>query len=149
MLLGGRAAEKIQFEQYSAGAENDLNEATRLARRMVTHWGMSERVGPVAYHTSEDHPFLGREIAQHERQFSEHTAQVIDEEVAKILHAAEDRAKRTLQQHVGQLKALALALVERESLDEEELRTLIGPSVQDMNERSASGGPAQVASVRK
>jgi cell division protease FtsH len=64
MLLGGRAAEKIQFDQYSAGAESDLQEATRLARRMVTHWGMSERLGPVAYHTSEENPFLGREIAQ-------------------------------------------------------------------------------------
>ena len=104
MLLGGRAAEKIQFDQFSAGAENDLQEATRLARRMVTHWGMSERLGPVAYHISEDHPFLGREIAQHERQFSEHTAQVIDEEVAKILHAAEDRAKRTFQQHADKLR---------------------------------------------
>jgi cell division protease FtsH len=62
MLLGGRAAEKIQFDQYSAGAESDIHEATRLARRMVTHWGMSERVGPVAYHISEDHPFLGREM---------------------------------------------------------------------------------------
>jgi cell division protease FtsH len=149
MLLGGRAAEKIQFDEYSAGAESDLHEATRLARRMVTHWGMSERVGPVAYHISEDHPFLGREIAQHERQFSEHTAQVIDEELAKILHAAEDRAKRTLQQHVGKLGALAEALVERESLDEAELRDLIGPSVQETAERSGAAGPAQVASVRK
>ena len=78
---------------------------------MVTHWGMSERLGPVAYHISEDHPFLGREIAQHERQFSEHTAQVIDEEVEKILHAAEDLAKRTLQQHAGKLSTLAEALL--------------------------------------
>ncbi|MEX0610716.1 MAG: ATP-dependent zinc metalloprotease FtsH, partial [Pirellulales bacterium] len=125
MLLAGRAAEKIKFDQFSAGAENDLQEATRLARRMVTHWGMSERLGPVAYHISEDHPFLGREIAQHERQFSEHTAQVIDEEVAKILHTAEDFAKRTLQQHLGKLDAVAEALLERETLDEEELRELI------------------------
>src|SRR5262249_5420176 len=84
MPLGGRAAEQRQFDELSAGAESDLQEATRIARRMVTHWGMSERIGPVAYHTTEDHPFLGREIAQHERQYSEHTAQVIDEEVIKI-----------------------------------------------------------------
>ncbi len=149
MLLGGRAAEKIQFDEYSAGAENDLQEATRLARRMVTHWGMSERLGPVAYHVSEDHPFLGREIAQHERQFSEHTAQVIDEEVAKVLHAAEDRAKRTLQQHAGKLRKVAETLLEREVLDERELRELIGPSVNDGKERARSAGPAQVASVRE
>jgi cell division protease FtsH len=149
MLLAGRAAEKIKFDQFSAGAENDLQEATKIARRMVTHWGMSERLGPVAYHISEDHPFLGREIAQHERQFSEHTAQVIDEEVAKILHTAEDFAKRTLQQNIKKLDALADSLLERETLDEDELRELIGPSVYDTTGRAAPAGPARVASVRE
>jgi cell division protease FtsH len=149
MLLAGRAAEKIRFDQYSAGAENDLREATRLARRMVTHWGMSDRLGPVAYHTSEDHPFLGREIAQHERQFSEHTAQVIDEEVTKLLHTAEDRAKRTVQQHQGELNALAEALLERETLDEDQIREIFGPSVNESKERGVTVGPAQVAQVGK
>jgi cell division protease FtsH len=149
MLLGGRAAEKIQFDQFSAGAESDLREATRLAQRMVTRWGMSERLGPVAYHVNEDHPFLGREIAQHERQFSEHTAQVIDEEVAKILHAAEDRAKRTLDEHADKLSTLAEALLEREVLDENEISELIGPSVYQPAEDSRSAGVAQVASIRE
>jgi cell division protease FtsH len=149
MLLAGRAAEKCRFDQYSAGAENDLREATRLARRMVTHWGMSDRLGPVAYHTSEDHPFLGREIAQHERQFSEHTAQVIDEEVAKILHTAEDRAKRTIQQHQDKLNALAEALLERETLDEDEIRKIFGPSVNESKVHGVTVGPAQVAAVGK
>jgi cell division protease FtsH len=149
MLLGGRAAEKIQFDEYSAGAESDLQEATRLARRMVTHWGMSERLGPVAYHMSEDHPFLGREIAQHQREFSEHSAQLIDEEVAKILHEAEDCSKRTLQQHAGQLRKLAEALLEQEVLDENELRELIGPGVNQNKDRARSSGAAQVASVRE
>jgi cell division protease FtsH len=149
MLLGGRAAEKLQFDQYSAGAESDLQEATRLARRMVTHWGMSERLGPVAYHTTEDHPFLGREIAQHERQFSEHTAQVIDEEVEKFLHGAEDLAKRTLQQNSEKLSKVAESLMEHEVLDEREIAALIGPSVNAEKERSVSVGPAQVASVRE
>jgi cell division protease FtsH len=147
MLLAGRAAEKLQFDQFSAGAESDLQEATRLARRMVTHWGMSDRLGPVAYHTTEDHPFLGREIAQHERQFSEHTAQLIDEEVEKILHAAEDLAKRTVDENEGKLTAIAKALLEREVLDEHEITALIGPSVNESKERSVSVGPAQVASV--
>lgn len=149
MLLAGRAAEKIRFDQFSAGAENDLQEATRLARRMVTHWGMSERLGPVAYHSGEDHPFLGREIAQHERQYSEHTAQVIDEEVAKILHTAEDRAKRTIQQHQDKLNALADALMERETLDEAELREIFGPSVNQAKHHGVVVGPAQVAAVAK
>jgi cell division protease FtsH len=149
MALGGRAAEELQFDEFSAGAESDLQRATQTARRMVTHWGMSERLGPVAYHTTEDHPFLGREIAQHERQFSEHTAQMIDEEVAKLLHAAEDRAKRTLEQHSTQLTELAEALLAREVLDESEITALIGPSVQQLAARPvAIVGPAQVATVR-
>jgi cell division protease FtsH len=149
MLLAGRAAEKIRFDQFSAGAENDLQQATQLARRMVTHWGMSDRLGPVAYHMGEDHPFLGREIAQHERQFSEHTAQIIDEEVAKILHTAEDRAKRTIQQHQDKLNGLAEALLDRETLDEDEIRDIFGPSVNEAKEHGVTVGPAQVATVRK
>ena len=129
MLLAGRAAEKLHFDEYSAGAENDLKEATKLARRMVTHWGMSERLGPVALHTSEDHPFLGREMTHEHRQFSDHTAQLIDEEVAKILHAAEDRAKQTLNEHPDMLTTLAEALIKDEVLDEDQIDQLIGPSI--------------------
>ncbi len=148
MLLAGRSAEKLKFDQFSAGAESDLQEATRLARRMVTHWGMSERLGPVAYHTGEDHPFLGREMAQHERQFSEHTAQVIDEEVEKILHGAADLSQQTLQQHADKLTSIAEALMQREVLDESEITTLIGPSVNESRQRSVSVGTAQVATSR-
>ncbi|HEY4234879.1 MAG TPA: ATP-dependent zinc metalloprotease FtsH [Lacipirellulaceae bacterium] len=147
MALGGRAAEELQFDELTAGAESDLQRATHIARRMVTHWGMSERIGPVAYNTTEDHPFLGREMTQHERQFSEHTAQVIDEEVAKILHAAEDRAKRTLEQHSAQLGELAEALLAREVLDESEIAALIGPSVQQRNDLETVADVAQVASI--
>jgi len=129
MMLGGRTAEKMRFDEFSAGAENDLKEATALARRMVTRWGMSERLGPVAYGHSEDQPFLGREIVQEHRNYSERTAQVIDEEVAKILHAAADRAHRTLTEHRDKLNKLASALLDREVLDEDEIQELIGPSV--------------------
>ena len=101
--MGGRAAEKLVFDEFSAGAESDLNHATHLARRMVTHWGMSERLGPVTFRDSEDHPFLGREIAE-PRRFSEHTAQLIDEEVSRILRAASDRALEMLTQHREQAR---------------------------------------------
>jgi cell division protease FtsH len=141
MLLAGRAAEKIAFEELSAGAESDLKEATKLARRMVTHWGMSERLGPVAYHTSEDHPFLGREIVQEHRAFSEHTAQVIDDEVSKLLHTAADRAKRMLLEHRPNLEAITQALLTHEELDEAELIALIGPPVAD-TDRAALNGAA-------
>jgi cell division protease FtsH len=126
-MMGGRAAEKLVFDEYSAGAEDDLKRATQLARRMVTHWGMSERVGPVAYRTSEEHPFLGKEIVE-QREFSEHTAQLIDEEVARILHEAAERARELLDTNRDQLDKLAHALAENEVLDNRDIEELIGPS---------------------
>jgi cell division protease FtsH len=125
-LLGGRAAEKLVFNQYTAGAEDDLNKATQLARRMVTHWGMSERLGPVTFRDSEDHPFLGREMAE-PRRFSEHTAQVIDEEVSRLLRDASDKATAILREHRDRLDVLAAKLEEVETLDEAEIEKLIGP----------------------
>jgi cell division protease FtsH len=127
-MLGGRAAEKLVFDEYSAGAENDLLQATRLARRMVTAWGMSERLGPVAYRTSEEHPFLGKEIYE-QREFSEHSAQLIDEEVARILHAAAVRATQLLTEHRAELDKLADALEKQEVLDQQEIEQLLGPSI--------------------
>jgi cell division protease FtsH len=73
VMLGGRAAEQLVFGEVSSGAEDDLKQATRLARHMVTHWGMSEKIGPVAFRRGEEHIFLGREMTQ-QRDFSEHTA---------------------------------------------------------------------------
>ncbi|MBX7168826.1 MAG: ATP-dependent zinc metalloprotease FtsH [Pirellulales bacterium] len=136
-MMGGRAAEKLIFNEYSAGAEDDLKRATQLARRMVTHWGMSERLGPVAYRTAEEHPFLGREIAE-QREFSEHTAQVIDEEVARLLHSAADRARSLLAQHRDKLERVTQRLTETETLDDREMEQLIGPSANQ--QRSAANG---------
>ena len=93
VLLGGRAAEKLIYDDLSTGAAEDLKQATRLARMMVTQWGMSPRVGPVFVQGSEEHPFLGREMTE-PRDHSEHTQQVIDEELARILREADDRAYR-------------------------------------------------------
>ena len=107
-LLGGRAAEKLVFNEFSAGAEDDLNKATQIARRMVTHWGMSERLGPVAFRDTEEHPFLGKEMAA-PRQFSEHTAQVIDEEVIRILRDGPQRADDMLTANREKLDLLAHA----------------------------------------
>ncbi|QGJ69742.1 ATP-dependent zinc metalloprotease FtsH [Planctomycetales bacterium 10988] len=126
-LLGGRAAERLVYDEISAGAENDLKQATAIARRMVTHWGMSERLGPVAYRQQEDHPFLGKEITE-QRLFSEHTAQVIDEEVARILHGAEDRAETILRENRDKLEMVTEKLIEKETLDDEEITELIGPA---------------------
>jgi cell division protease FtsH len=124
--LGGRAAEKLVFSEYSAGAEDDLKRATQLARRMVSHWGMSERLGPVAFRAGDEHPFLGKEMSE-PREFSEHTAQVIDEEIGRILRVASDLAERLLQEHRDKLDALAQALEREETLDQEQIEALIGP----------------------
>ncbi len=137
-MLGGRAAEKLVFDEYSAGAEDDLRRATEIARRMVTRWGMSERLGPVAYRSSEEHPFLGKEFHE-QREFSEHTAQVIDEEVARILHAAGDRASTLLSEHRDKLDQLTAALEKDEMLDEREIEELIGPPAERLS--SANGKP--------
>jgi len=144
-MLGGRAAEKLVFDEYSAGAENDLKEATRLARRMVTHWGMSERLGPVAFSNSEEHPFLGKELAQEHREFSEHTAQVVDEEIVKILHAAGERSRELLSQNRDRLDTLATALIEREVIDDQDIEKLIGPSANPRVE--SSGQPTNASSA--
>jgi len=127
-MLGGRAAEKLVYDEFSAGAENDLERATQMARRMVTKWGMSERLGPVSYKTGDDDPFLGREIHQ-QRQFSEHTMQIIDEEVANVLHQSADRAQELLSLHRDKLDVITEALIEREEVSESEIEELVGPSV--------------------
>ena len=126
-LLGGRAAEKLAFDEFSAGAEDDLTRATQLARRMVTHWGMSEKLGPVAFRDGEEHPFLGKEMAE-PRRFSEHTAQVIDEEVIRILREASEQARKSLTRHRDKLDVLAGALEQEETLDEEQIEKVIGPA---------------------
>lgn len=129
VLLGGRAAEKIIYNETCVGAENDLERATSLARKMVTHWGMSPKIGPVSYKTSDEDPFLGREIQQ-SRQFSEHTQELIDEEVAKILLEADQKSEQLLREHRVELEKITKALLEHEELGERELTDLIGPSIQ-------------------
>ena len=160
MALGGRTAEKIQFDEYSAGAQNDLERATSLARRMVTRWGMSERLGPVAYGHNDEQPFLGREMAHEQRTYSEHTAQIIDEEIAKFLHDAADRAHQILTENHDKLSAIAEALLEKEILDTDDIEALIGPSIHGTNssdakdsgakdsDAKASGGVVAEAAVR-
>ncbi|MEC8473609.1 MAG: ATP-dependent zinc metalloprotease FtsH [Planctomycetota bacterium] len=129
VLLGGRAAEKIIYNETCVGAENDLERATSLARKMVTHWGMSPKIGPVSYKTSDEDPFLGREIQQ-SRQFSEHTQELIDEEVARILLEADQKSEQLLREHRVELEKITKALLEHEELGERELTELIGPSIQ-------------------
>ncbi len=125
VMLGGRAAEQLIFGECSSGAEDDLKQATRLARHMVTHWGMSETLGPVAFRRGEEHIFLGREMTQ-QRDFSEHTAQIIDDEIRTLLKDIEGEINALLKTHRQQLEALAAALLEKETLEADEIDAIIG-----------------------
>ncbi|MCP8688193.1 ATP-dependent zinc metalloprotease FtsH [Marinobacterium sedimentorum] len=124
VMLGGRCSEKLIFGEVSSGAEEDLKQATLLARHMVTHWGMSEKIGPVAFHRGEEHIFLGREMAQ-QRDFSEHTAEVIDDELSQLLKHREVEISQLLNSNRVLLESVAKALLEKETLEADEIRALI------------------------
>ncbi len=125
VMMGGRAAEDLVLNTATSGAENDLIQATQLARRMVLNWGMSERLGRVAWGGEHRQVFLGEEIAQR-REYSESTAREIDEEVRTILEEAYDRATNTLESYRDGLMRLAESLQEREEIPGKEVLELVG-----------------------
>jgi cell division protease FtsH len=122
--MGGRAADRLVFGQPYAGHESDLKQATKLARYMVTHWGMSDRLGPMSFRIGEEHVFLGKEI-QEPRDFSEGTAQMIDDEVQKILRQADEQAFELLKANRNDLDLLAENLLQREELQREDIEELL------------------------
>jgi len=125
MSYGGRTAEEIVFgrDRVTTGAASDIQQATAIARRYVTQWGLSEAIGPVLVGDNEQELFLGREI-QHRREVSEQTAQIVDQEVKRVIGEAFDRAKKTLQDNIDLLHAVAAALLERETLTREDVTIL-------------------------
>ncbi len=125
MALGGRSAEELVFGEITTGASNDIQRATQLARMMVCEVGMSEKLGPVSYGEREDSIFLGREFAQHRPDYSEKTAVDIDDEIKRIIEDQHGRAKGVLTERREALDRLAHALLERETLDQEEIRAVV------------------------
>ncbi len=123
-LLGGRAAEKIVFDQFTTGAGNDIERATDIARKMVCEWGMSDILGPVTFGKKEEEIFLGREIAQH-RDYSEASAQEIDKEVRSIITEAQKTAEKLVKENLKLLHDLANALLEYEILDGEQIEKVM------------------------
>jgi cell division protease FtsH len=127
MMFGGRVAEELiyGFEDVTTGAGNDIKQATELAQRMVTEWGMSERLGPLNYTGNDQQEvFLGDQLTR-ESQISEHTARLIDEEVRRIIDTAEARAKQVLTEHIDDLHRLTRGLLEYETLSAEEAQALL------------------------
>ena len=122
--MGGRVAEEITFGDVTNGARGDIKSATAIARRMVCEWGMSERMGMVEYGEHEDYVFLGRDISR-ARDYSEATAEQIDQEVRKLLDEAYQTARQTLLAHKDTLDAIAKALLEYETLDGSQIKEIL------------------------
>ncbi|MFH1395256.1 MAG: ATP-dependent zinc metalloprotease FtsH [Candidatus Omnitrophota bacterium] len=124
-MLGGRASEEITFKEISTGAQDDIKKATELARDMVTQYGMSEKLGHLTVGRRHTQIFLGRDITE-ERNYSEETARVIDEEVKKIVDSCYNTAKTKLEENKVKLDLLANKLIEKETMEEAEVRVLLG-----------------------
>jgi cell division protease FtsH len=125
LMLGGRASEEISLKEVTTGAQNDLEMATQMARRMVTQFGMSEKLGNITLGRREGLVFLGRDIME-EKNYSDDTAKLIDEEVKRIVDDAYINAKTILNQNIDKLKTLTAALLDKEVLDGEEVKRLLG-----------------------
>ena len=142
IMMGGRVAEEVIFEQVTTGAGNDLEQATDLARRMVCEWGMSEKLGPLTFGRKDENPFLGREFGN-QRDYSEHTAIEIDAEVRRIVTAGYDLAMKLVSENIDKLKAVAEALLEHESLDGAQVdRVIAGEKLPPMQKPAARSGSA-------
>jgi cell division protease FtsH len=131
-MLGGRAAEEIVFNDITSGASNDLERVTKLARSMVTRMGMSDELGPMVYGQKEELVFLGREISE-QRDYSESVAEVIDDEVRRLVSDAHERARSILIEYRAQLDAIAQRLIEIETLEREEFERIFSEPVQPKN----------------
>ncbi len=138
VLMGGRAAEELVLHEMTSGAGNDIERATETARKMVCQWGMSEKLGPLAFGQKEEQIFLGREFAQH-KDYSEETAVLIDQEIRGLVTEAYEKAKDILTEHMNSLHALAEALLERETLVEKEIDAIIAGHVAKSPETKEKG----------
>ena len=123
MQLGGRVAEELTCDDISTGAANDLSEATHMARQMVRDWGMSDRLGPMAWGAA-DPAFVYSELGA-SREYSDETAHVIDTEVERLLVEQRDRARQILTDHLDALEAVAQALIEHETLSGEAVARIV------------------------
>jgi len=137
VLMGGRVAEKLVFGNLSTGAANDLERVTEIARKMVTEWGMSERLGPTTFGKTQREVFLGRDLGL-KTPISEETLRIIDEEIKRIVEWAERRAEEILKENIEKLHRLAQVLLEKETISGEELDKIIKDGKEDLPENSKS-----------
>lgn len=141
VLLGGRAAEEIVLGEVTTGAQNDLEVATKMARRMVTEFGMSEKIGHITLGRKEGPVFLGKELVEH-KDYSEEMAKVVDDEIKKIVESQYDKAKKILEKNKDNLKTIAKRLLDKEVLDAEEVKELIGFKNEDNSSKDRKSEPS-------
>jgi cell division protease FtsH len=139
MLLGGRVAEEVVFGDITTGASNDLERATKIARQMVTEYGMSDQMGPLTLGTKQGEVFLGRDFASHP-DYSDQVAFEIDSEIRRLIDEAHDEALEILTEHRESLEALAGALFERETLEKEEVQRILEGLVKRPGRLATSNG---------
>ncbi len=144
LQMAGRVAESIFCDDISSGAKDDIEQATKLARKMVTQWGMSEKIGAVSYSDEEEHVFLGSEISR-QKKHGEKISQQIDEEVRSFLHNAHEAAKDVIEKHTDEVKHIGEALLKLETLDEDDVKQIVdGKSAGDLfKEREARRADAK------
>ena len=123
-LLGGRVAEALVLGDVSTGASNDIERATKIARSMVTKYGMSDKLGAIAYGSGEEEVFLGRDFAK-EKNYSEETSAIIDEEVKKIIDTGYQKAVKLLSDNMDKLTAVANVLLDKEKIDGDEFESIM------------------------
>jgi cell division protease FtsH len=131
VMLGGRIAEQLVFGEDTTGAESDLEQATKLARRMVSRWGMSEAIGPVSFRREQQPLFLGREVQEGPREHGDSTAQRIDEEIQLLIGGIEQDARNLMREHLEALQCLSERLLDEETLEREEIDALLRRSADD------------------
>ncbi|WP_419641663.1 ATP-dependent zinc metalloprotease FtsH, partial [Thiolapillus sp.] len=148
-LYGGRIAEELIFgdDHVTTGASNDIKRATEIARNMVTRWGLSDRLGPLAYGEEEEEVFLGRSVTQH-KNVSDETAHIIDEEIRNVIDRNYDRSRRILKENIDKLHAMAQALIKYETIDSQQIEDIMAgrtprpPADWDDDSSPSSGGNA-------
>ncbi len=148
VLLGGRVAEALVLSDISTGASNDIERATKIARAMVTKYGMSEKLGPITYGTDDSNPFLGKEMG-HISNYSERTASEIDEEIQDIISTAYGRTEQILKDHIDELHRLAGVLFEKEKLDGAQFQEVMDGRLLPGTDRTGEGDNLQLPDLPK
>ncbi len=148
ILMGGRAAEELIFNELTTGAGNDIEQATKIARKMVCEWGMSDVLGPMTFGKKNEEIFLGREIQSH-RDYSEATARMIDEEGVRIVRKAQGNAQRVLKDNIEQLHNLSKALLKHETINGDEVQAVMDGKQIKRSKNGSTGKPKKRRRRRK